>query len=251
MTRPSRSSSDTSSPIGIVEFFKIHAALVSSAVAGLGEMQSEAGVARHEAQQGEAAAFADSIDRLRAVAVQTAIAGDNLLVATSDTLSQPLVLCAVGRLASGAIDLKTIELDRDEIAIAGASKGAQDRPLDALFVVAERARLAMIDPASAEIIHALDAFDHHVRGALSRLSLIKARLDLQESFLTSVLDPDRELPQVRLESHLNAMGARDLAMEAGRLLAHRTLTNATDDPSVLTTLCASAPAHDRTLPFYI
>jgi hypothetical protein len=229
--------------IDIIEFFKTRSALVVSAVTALDAINSALlGLGRRIEDQND-----EGLDRafaaLEALVKSAGIDGDNLLFADAASAHEPFVICSVSRQASGGIEIRTIELDRDTLALSGAPVAGEARPLELLGTALARLTREPADAAREAATAAISALQAQVRLSTSRLSIIKSRLDLQRSFLSSVME-DEAGSLVRLDSHLNQEGARDMALEARRLLSGRALTIASGNRKTLASLFESHAAKE-------
>ena len=220
--------------VDIIEFFKTRSVLVVAAVTALDAIPAALTQLKALLRTSDLSRLSDHLQALETLARDAAIGDDNLLIADPASVQKPFVVCAVNRQPSGAVDVRTIELDRDALALGDAEGGAA-RPLNAL---AEAVHLVLSDRSDATIRDteaAVDALAAQVRMSMSRLSIVKARLDLQQSFLASVLEPETA-PLVRLDSHLDQAGVRDMALAAGRLLSGGSLNIANGNRKMLTSL---------------
>ena len=231
--------------IDIIEFFKTRSALVVAAVAALDALPSELATLKALLGRAGGSGVSRRLQGIEAVVAGAEISGDNLLVAKAASVRDPFVMCSVSRQPSGAVDVRTIELDRDALALAGATCGPSPRPLDSLLAAIGALASGNAPETAEAAATAIDAVSVEVRASVSRLSIVKARLDLQQSFLASVMDADCGSPFVRLDSHLNQAGARDMALEARRLLSSGTLTIASGNRKTLTSLFERHTAGER------
>jgi flagellin len=225
--------------VDIIEFFKTRSALVVAAMAALEALPAELARMKAAAAAGERATLDRRSRAIADIVGSAAVGGDNLLVADASCGRPPFVICSVGRDPSGAVNIRTIELDRDTLALTGATDAGTSRPIEAL-------ESALRDLTPNTDTKRLEAFDDaleavlaHVRSSVCRLSIVKARLDLQQSFLTSVMDAEPGSDVVRLDSHLNQTGVRDMALEAGRLLSARSLNIASSNRTTVASLFQS------------
>lgn len=229
-------SSDQSKPaLDVILFFKTRAALVVAALAALDAMPVELARLKTCVAESDHESLGRHLDALERLIDTAAVGADNLLVADEASVREPFVMCSVTRQTSGAVDVRTIELDRDALALAGASRGDASRPFNRLMA-AIPALLSRTPIAIKTTAAAIDAVSTQVRASVSRLSIVKARLDLQQSFLSSVMEADAGSTLVRLDSHLDQASARDMALEARRLLSNRSLTIASGNRKTLTSL---------------
>ena len=236
-------SSRTDQADDLVAMCKAQSALVDAALKALDEMTVplERLVVDLDAAPGRP--LIGHVDHLYSLVESAAIGADNLLAAPFRASGKSFMFRAIGRQASGSIDLRTIEVDRDALALTAPSGAGESRALDRLADTIKEIAAATADRAAAK-----DAANHmsaQVGRCISRLSLFKARLDLQESFLSSVVDADPASPCVRLENHLNHTAARDLAQETRRLLSGKSLAIAIGNRRVLTSLLDTGPV-DKT-----
>ena len=221
----------------VVDLFRAGTALVDAALAALTRVAVEIETMRDMIRRDVAVERIEtSVSLLRWHLDAATVGGDNLLVAAASPIAaKPLVIFAVSRSATGALTTQTIAVERGPLILARAEPGpstAFDR-LDAAL----RCRppgATRVDPV--RLTRDLDDLSVRVGAATSRLSVIKVRLDLQSSFVTAVADADTAPPVVRLDSHVNHAGARDLALETRRLLSRQSLGIGTSNRQVLQTL---------------
>lgn len=153
------------------------------------------------------------------------VESENLLVLRRGVAVRPLVVFVLSRTAQGALGAQPIEIDRTAIAMSDGARHESDLPFDRLVRAAYAAtRSGKLGEVQAAIEHLL----RHARMASSRLSIAKARFDLQHSMLRAV--PDAPAPLARGPDE--AQAARAMALEARRLL----------DRAALNILKSRAPA---------
>ena len=230
--------------IDIIDFFKTRSALVVAAVAALDSLPAALETLKLQIDQRDVTVVTAQLRVVGALVGSAAIGPDNLLVADPASAHEPFVMCSVSRQPSGAVDLKTIELDRDTLALTGATAGTTPRPLDALTQAIEALTPGSGAPEIDAVSASVAAISLQVRAIVSRLSILKARIDLQQSFLSSVMEADLGAPLVRLDSHLNQAGVRDMALEARRLLSGRSLNIASGNRKTLASLFESHAAKE-------
>ncbi len=155
----------------------------------------------------------------------------NLLVRGPKTGDEPFLVFGLARQPCGAVHIQPIEIDLESIALVASPMGALDQLRSAIADGNDR---ALVRVRLASLVA-------RVRAATSRLSVVKARLDLQGSFLASVLAADSHTSLATLGSSLDGDGARKAAADTRRLLGARGLRIVGTDgtklpvPSIVTT----------------
>ena len=159
-------------------------------------------------------ALDDGVDdgaALRAILATATVDGDNLLLGLPGR-SRRTSIFVLARSNGGPVRVQTIELDAT--ALLGSEEDACPRRLGA-----------------------------RARAAASALSIAKARLDLQASFLGAVLDTDAPARSDRAaagDQAIRDQTIRDLALAAGRQLGSRRLPLAARNRRTLEALFAQA-----------
>ena len=146
--------------------------------------------------------------------------GRNLLVRRRGEPA-PFLVFGLARQLSGALGVQPIEIDTEAIALAEPDAGVLDR-LEAAAADAgdEPGRAALRDP--------LAALRARIGAATSRLSIVKARLDVQAGFLASMFATEAAAPLAELASDLDGAGARRVALDLRRQLGGHGLTASGD-----------------------
>lgn len=212
---------------GMADMFRRGSMLVDAALAALTTLNDK--LAALDVQDPR---LAQKITALAPLIEGAAVNGDNLLVATLGRGVRPLTLFTLARQGSGAVSVQSIEIDRATTALSDGGTVGSSFAYDVL-------RKATRDNLPrAEVTAALHAMRARAHVATSRLSISKARLDLQSSFLDSVTQADAAAPVVRLESHLNVQSARDMALATRRLLGRESLNIANGNKQTLQDIVA-------------
>ena len=182
----------------------------------------------------------EGLKAIYAAIASAAFEGDNLLVNYVDDVFRPFVVFLLARQPSGALAVQSIAIDRDDVALTQAREadsGPLDRhPVDRLSAALDALSTDQDDGATSTLRLVIDSTLDHIATATSQLSIVKARLDLQSSFLTAIRDADPASPLVRLEHHLDHAGARDMAMATRGLLGRQSLNIANTNRKTLVSL---------------
>ncbi len=163
--------------------------------------------------------------------------GDNLLVARSGgDGASPFVIFGLARVTTGTFAIQTIEIDRQSVALMNSANGAEARPIDRLISALTIREHAPTDGNADAVRSAARLVKQAAAFSASRFSIVKARLDLQATFMTAIRDADTASPLVRLDSHVNHAGAREMAMATRRLLGRQSLNIANSNRRTLEAL---------------
>ncbi len=217
----------------ILSSFRRGSALVDRAVAALAAAMTI--LARLDSEDDEACGQA--MRDLGAALSSAATEGDNLLIARpSSAEMQPFVIFALAQRRPGTFAVQPIEIDRRALALSGAGAEGGTSPMATLTKALDARALSPGREAALAVQTAVRSMAQAVASASSRLSIVKARLDLQSTFLTAILDADTASPLVRLESHLNQAGAREMALATRRLLGRQSLNIANSNRRTLEAL---------------
>ena len=144
--------------------------------------------------------------------------GRNLLVRRRGEPARFLVF-GLARQLSGALGVQPIEIDTAAIALADPDAGVLDR-LEAAAARDEPGHTGLRDP--------LATLRARIGAATSRLSIVKARLDVQAGFLTAMFATEAAAPLAELASDLDGDGARRVALDLRRQLGGHGLTTSGD-----------------------
>ena len=165
-----------------------------------------------------------------------AIDGDNLLVGWKPSLEQqPFVIFALARQAGGTLAVQSIEIDRHAVVLSQID-GDGRLPFDQLRAAARACEADADVLTTGGFQSAMKALATHIAAAMSRLSIVKARLDMQATFLAAVVDADAGPPLVRLDSPMNLQGAREMALMTRSLLSRQSLNIGNNNRRTLQTL---------------
>ena len=204
---------------GIFDMFREGTGLVEAAAAALAGISDDLGQIRTSiCASVDPAMVAVALASMRAHIESATVAGDNLLVADPrHGRTGALLVRALARDSAGNVTIRDIAIERGALAMIGDPID-DTRPFDRLDRACHAAR---VEPeTAAAIVPALEAMAAHVAAATSRLSIVKARLALQSSFLAAVADAD-VAPIV--DSQLDLSDARDLALRTRQLLSGQAL----------------------------
>ena len=216
----------------IMSSFRRGSALVDRAVASLVVIAAVLETIETEDERARGRVMKD----LRAAIETASLEGDNLLVARQGRAEAPFVIFTLSRQKTGAFAIQPVEIDRRALALAAADGGTEPGPLDRLAEVLEARTCGAGHGPAQDVQTAVRTVAQAAASALSRLSIAKARLDLQSTFLTAILDAETASPLVRLDSHLNHAGARDMAMATRRMLGRQSLNIANSNRRTLEAL---------------
>ena len=205
--------------------FQAGVALVSAALDALRDMPRAIEAMAATAADGNGRALAEAVDALEAaIARAGTVDRRNLLVRAAGAGDTPFLVFGLARRPCGAVHVQPIEIDLASIVLVAPPEGTLDRLRSAI----EAARAGTGDPARPEpmaLVRArLAALLERVRAATSRLSIVKARLDLQGTYLASMLAPGGAAAPTPLASDLDQAAARSLALDTRRALGGRGLT---------------------------
>ncbi len=224
--------SDADPIAAIMSSFRRGSALVDRAVAALVTVAAVLERIQAKDEQGCARAMLD----LWAAIESAGLEGDNLLVARSGRAEpQAFVIFTLSRQKTGAFAIQPVEIDRGPLALASTDEIAA-ASFHSRLVEAVEARPRADDHITQTTETAARAMAQAAASASSRLSIVKARLDLQSTFLTAILDAETTSPLVRLDSHLNQAGAREMAMATRRMLGRQSLNIANSNRRTLEAL---------------
>ena len=203
---------------GIFDMFREGVVLVEAASRALFHVSDDLATMRGCLRDGvDHAQINATLASIRQHIGDAVVAGDNLLVADARRLrAGPMLVPALARDAAGTVTSRDIPIERATLAMIGEEGGPW--PLQHFELAVDTSRR---DPTrAAYVIPALEGLTAHVAAASSRLSIIKARLDLQSSFVAAVAGAD---VAPIMDSPIDMSDARALALQTRRLLNGQSL----------------------------
>ena len=217
----------------IMASFRRGSALVDHAVAALSAIATTLATLETD----KVRAREDATSALRAAIESATLDGDNLLVARSGAAAtNPFVIFTLSRQKTGAFAIQPVEIDRAPLAMVAAEPSGEPMPLDRLMSALDARTREPCDEAERTVQAAVRIAVRAAASASSRLSVAKARLDLQSTFLTALLDAATAAPLVHIDSHLNHADARTMAMATRGMLGRQSLNIANSNRRTLEAL---------------